>query len=474
MTAQDHLRGEAPIAPHPLLRPAYRRWLIAMLLMVSILNFADRAVLAVLAQPIKEDLRLTDTDLGVQQGLGFAILYSILGIPIGMMAERVNRTRLLALCVAAWSVMTVACGFVTGFATLLLARVGVGVGEAGALPITNSLISDHYAPNRRGSVIAITLLGAPFGFLLGQSVGGLLASAWGWRSAFLAMGVPGALLTILVLTTLREPPRGLAEASGVAEASPTPSLRQIVRYISAKPAFCHLLGGFVIAAFPMNAIANFVLPFYLRGFGLPLATVGVIFGVVSFLSNGIGMLAGGFGFDRLARRDPRWVVWGPAIALLLCIPLYLGAFVSTSFHLSLAFVFAGNLVLASTMAPSTATMQNMTGPRMRATTAAIAALAVGVLGAGIGPTVAGMLSDRFAAFSFAGGDFAVSCPGGRGAGGPGSALDHACLAASTDGLRYALLSLLAVFAWAAIHYFLAARSLRGDLYNPAREGGLRV
>jgi MFS family permease len=468
MTVEDQPADGAPIAKHALLRPAYGRWLIAMLLMVSILNFADRAVLAVLAQPIKEDLHLTDTDLGVLQGLGFAILYSILGIPIGMLAERVNRTRLLALCVAAWSVMTMACGFVTSFATLLLARVGVGVGEAGALPITNSLISDHYVPSRRGSVIAITLLGAPFGFLLGQSVGGLLAAAWGWRSAFLAMGIPGAVLTVLILVTLREPPRGLAEGSaGVA--GPPPSLALVVRYLWAKPAFCQLLAGFVIAAFPMNAIATFVLPFYLRGFGLPLATVSVLFGVVTFLSNGIGMLVGGFGFDRLSRRDPRWAMWGPAIALLACIPLYLATFLSPDIHVSLAFVFAGNLVLAATMAPSTATMQNMTGPRMRATVAAIAALAVGVLGAGLGPTVAGMLSDRFAALAFASGHFIARCPGGRAPGAPGSALDNACLAASTTGLRHALISMLAVFAWAAVHYLLAARRLHDDLYDPVKE-----
>ncbi len=465
MATAGDIEGNGPADQHALLKPGYKRWLVFVLLLVSIFNFADRAILAVLAQPIKEDLHLTDTDLGVLQGLAFAILYSILGIPIGLLAERLNRTRLLALCVAVWSTMTVACGFAGSFATLLLGRIGVGVGEAGAQPITNSLISDHFTSRKRGSMLAITLLGAPLGFLLGQSVGGLLASEWGWRSAFHFMGIPGLLLAFLIVFTLREPPRGLAEGTAAADAGAAPSLRKVGRYLWSKSTFRHLLAGFVIAGLPMNAVANFVLPFYLRGFDMPIATLGAMFGVVSFFSNGIGMLFGGFGFDWLARRDRRWTLWGPAIALLICVPLYMGAFVSSDIYVSLAFVFVGNVALSSTMAPTMATMQNLVGPRMRATTSAITALSVGVIGMGLGPTTAGFLSDRFATRAFEGADFFASCPGGRGPGGPGTALDVACLSASTEGLRLALIILLAVFLWAAVHYFRAARHLEQDLYD---------
>lgn len=450
---------------HPLLRPGYRRWLVFVLLLVAIFNFADRAILAVLAQPIKEDLQLTDTDLGLLQGLGFAILYSVLGVPLGMLAERINRTRLLAICIAVWSAMTVACGFANSFLTMLLGRVGVGVGEAGAQPITNSLVSDHFQPGSRGSIFSIILLGSPLGFLLGQSVGGIVASEFGWRAAFYAMGVPGLLVALLVLFTLREPPRGLVDSGGRAPMGEAPGLMQVVRYLFAKPTFRHLLAGFVIASFTMNAIANFVLPFYLRGFAVPLATLGVLFGTVSFLSNGLGMVLGGFGFDALGRRDPRWAMWGPALALLICIPIYFGAFSALTIHISLAFIFFGNLVLASFMAPTMATVQNLAEPRMRATATAISALAIGILGAGLGPTAVGILSDHFAVQSFQGADFLASCPGGRDAGGAATALDKACLAASTQGLRVALISVLGVFAWAALHYWLAARSLRQDLYR---------
>lgn len=449
---------------HPLLRPGYKRWVVFVLLLVSVFNFADRAILNVLAQPIKEDLHLTDTDLGILQGLGFAILYSALGVPLGMLAERVSRTRLIAVCVAVWSLMTAACGLATGFFTLLLGRVGVGIGEAGAQPSTSSLLADHFRSHRRGSVIAIVMLGAPFGFLLGQSVGGWVASEWSWRAAFYAMGVPGLLVALLVWSTLREPPRGLAE--GASATTPAPSLGQVVRYLAGKRTYLHLLAGFTIAGFGLNAIANFVLPFYLRGFGVPLALLGVLFGVVSFTSNGLGMLAGGFGFDRLARRDARWSLWGPALVLALCAPAYFGAFVSRDVYLSLAFVWLGNFVLIAHSAPTSATMQNLVGPRMRATTSALTALVIGVVAGGLGPTVLGMASDFFAARAFAGSDFVASCPGGRGPGGPGSAGDAACLSASAEGLRYALIGVLAVFFWAALHYALAARHLKRDLYDP--------
>lgn len=452
---------------HPLLRPRYKAWLVFVLLLVTIFNFADRAILAVLSQPIKEELRLTDTDLGILQGFGFAIFYSLLGIPLGMMAERVSRTRLIAVCVGLWSLMTAACGLATSFTTLLLGRVGVGIGEAGVQPSTSSLLADHYRPHRRGSILAIVTLGSPFGFLLGQSLGGWVASQWGWRAAFYALGVPGMVVAMLAWLTLREPPRGLAD--GRTTALPAPSLGKVVRYLAAKPTYLHLLAGSTLSSLSLTAIANFVLPFYLRGFGMPLAVVGALFGLVSFTSNGLGMLVGGFGVDWLARKDSRWALWAPALALLLCIPAYAGAFLSERLATSLACVWLGNFVLITYFAPTAATMQNLVGPRMRATSTAISALVGGLIGAGLGPTLLGIASDFFAKRAYAGADFFGACPGGRAPQALGSAADTACLAASTAGLRLALISMLVMFVWAAIHYLLASRHLPADLYDAREE-----
>jgi predicted MFS family arabinose efflux permease len=446
---------------HALLSPGYRTWLIVALLLLNTLNFADRAILSILAQPIKEDLQLTDAQLGILQGLGFAILYSLLGLPLGWLAERVSRKNLIAACVAVWSFMTALCGLTGNFFTLLLGRIGVGVGEAGFQPPMASLVADHFRADRRGSVMSIILLGSPLGFLLGQSVGGWVASEWGWRTAFYVLGVPGVLLALVAWLTLREPPRGLVEGRIAAE--PPPTLKATIVTLWAKPTFRHLLVGFVVAGFAMNAIAQFVLPFYLRSFGLPLATVGVLFGVVAFSSNGLGMLLGGLGTDRLSRRDARWPLWGPAVMLTLAAPLYFGAFASQAFVASLALIWFANLALASHLAPSLATVQNVTHPRMRALATALLWLAMGLLGTGLGPTLLGVASDFFAERAYAAGDFIASCPGGRAPAGAGAGLDAACRAASTQGLRLALLCATVFLLWAATHFLLASRTLKRDL-----------
>lgn len=447
---------------HPLLAASYTRWLVFVLLLLATLNFADRAILAVLAQPIKEDLKLSDADLGMLQGLGFAILYSVLGLPLGWLAERVSRKGLIATCVAAWSLMTAACGMATGFASLLLGRVGVGIGEAGFQPPASSLVSDHFRADRRASVMAIILLGSPMGFLLGQSLGGWVAATWNWRVAFFALGVPGLAAALLTWLSLREPPRGLAE--GHVSTQAPPSVKTALATLSSKPTFRHLLAGFTISGFAMNAVAQFVLPFYLRSFALPLATAGAIFGAVAFSSNALGMVLGGFGFDRLSRRDARWPLWGPALMMVLAAPLYGIAFASTTVVASLVAVWFANLSLATYLAPSSATMQNLVGPRMRAFTSAVVAMVTGLLGAGLGPTLLGMASDYFGARAFGAADFLRSCPGGHAPAGADAAVDTACRAASTQGLRMALLCALVFFLWAAVHYVLAARTLQKDRY----------
>lgn len=452
---------------HPLLAPAYRRWLVVVLLAVSALNFADRAVLSVLAQPIKEDLRLTDAELGMLQGLGFAILYSVLGLPLGWLADRVSRKGLIAVCVAVWSVMSAACGLASSYAGLLLGRVGVGVGEAGFQPAASTLVSDHFPSDRRGSVLGILWLGAPFGFLIGQSLGGWIASEWGWRVAFFAFGGPGLLVALVVWLGLREPPRGLADGAPAHEAPPP--LVKALRELWSKPTVRHLLVGWSVSGFAMSAVAQFVLPFYLRGFGLPLAVAGAAFGAVAFTSNGLGMLLGGFGFDWLARRDRRWALWGPGIAQVLAAPAYLAAFAIRDPWISMAMIWIANLTLASCNAPTGASVQNLVAPRMRAFAGALFATVLGLVGAGMGPTVLGFLSDFFAGRAFAGADFIASCPGGRSAPGASPAMETACRAASTQGLREALMSVQVLFLWAAVHYLLAARTLVRDAY--VREAG---
>ena len=449
---------------HPLLSRRYKTWLVLVLLVVSTLNFSDRAILAVLAQPIKEDLKLSDAALGMLQGLGFAILYSVLGIPLGWLAERFNRKNLIAACVAVWSLMSVACGFAGRFATLLLGRVGVGIGEAGFQPSVSSLLADHFTADRRASAFAIVTLGSPIGFLVGQSVGGWFAGHFSWRAAFFALGVPGLLAALLVCLTMREPPRGLAEGR-LAHAA-APPLKLAFQELWSKPTFRHLLVAFTVSGFAFNAMAQFVLTFYLRAFVVPLAIAGAVFGAVSFSSNGLGMLLGAWSFDGLSRRDPRWSAWGPAGALVVAAPLYLAAVMSTRTGPFLGLIWLANFVLISFFAQSVATAQNLVGPRMRALTSALLFMIANLVGAGLGPTALGMASDFFGSRAFGAADFLTSCPGGHAALSATHALDLACRAASARGLRDALACVQFFYFWAAVHYLLAARTLKKDLYAP--------
>jgi MFS family permease len=448
-----------------LLSRRYKTWLVVVLLIVSTLNFADRAVLSVLAQSIKEDLKFTDADLGMLQGLGFAILYSILGLPLGWLAERVSRKQVIAVCVAVWSMMSAACGFASSFAAMLWCRVGVGIGEAGFQPPATSLLADHFGKNRRSAILAVLALGAPLGFLVGQSVGGWVAAQWSWRAAFVVLGAPGLAVALIVSFALREPPRGLVDGR-IAAGSP-PAFKVVVVELFSKPSFRHLLIASAVSGFTYNAVTQFVLPFYLRSFGLPLARVGVVFGIIGFTSNGLGMILGGFGFDWLSGRDARWLLWGPAALFLIAMPLYAGAFASTQPEISFGLIWLANFVVASYVAATGAAVQNLAGPNMRSLAAALLAIAMGVIGAGLGPTVLGVISDQLAVRTFHHADFAAVCPGGRGPSGASASQDAVCRSASSQGLREALIWVQIIYVWAAFHYLRAARTFRQDLYDPA-------
>lgn len=447
-----------------LLTPGYRRTFVAVAFLVAMFNFADRAVFAALAQQIKGDLGLTDFQLGILQGLAFAFLYALLGLPIGRLAERASRLKIISAAITFWSVMTVACGMIGSFTQLLLCRVGVGIGEAGSAPPTASLVGDLFPRERRASVMSLILLGTPIGTFLGAFAGGWIASIWGWRAAFFALGIPGILVGILVLVVLREPRRGLVD-NMPRPRTPPPNFGAFLKEIGRKRGLLFVILGGALAGFGMTSIAQFLAVYVARMYELPVGQAGTLYGAISGISLGIGLLAGSFGTDWLASRgDARWPAWGAAIGLMLAPFLYWTAFSMTSPWLGSVLLIVSGAALLLFYGPTQGMIQNMLEPRMRATGAALFSILYTIFGYGMGPTFVGWLSDRYAAVAYIGTDYFAQCHGGAKAALARAGAD-ACAAAATYGIKWALMSAVLVFFVAAICYLVAARTMRDDFYT---------
>lgn len=440
-----------------LLSAGYRRTFVLLSFLVATFNFADRAVFAVAAQQIKGELGLSDLQLGILQGIAFALLYAGLGVPIGRLAERTSRVRIVAGAIFVWSAMTMACGTVGNFAHLLLCRMGVGMGEAGSQPATASLVSDLFPRDRRASVMGLILLGSPAGAFLGAAGGGWVASHWGWRAAFVAMGLPGIVIGAIVLLVLREPRRGLADGAPPTP-RPAPDFPAFLREVGRKPALMFVLAGGALAGFGMSAVSQFLAIFLARVYDLPPLSAGTLYGTISALSLTGGLLIGSFGTDWLSRRgDGRWPAWGAAIGLFVAPFVYWAAFSAGSARLGTALLILSGCFLLLYYGPTMGMIQNMLEPRMRATGAAVFGMLYTLIGYGGGPTFVGWMSDRFAAAAFTG-DYLRTCRLGH------DALAHACAVAAATGVRQALMAAVCVFFLAGGLFLLAARTLRADYH----------
>jgi predicted MFS family arabinose efflux permease len=405
-----------------------------LLVAVGVCAWIDRNILAVLLESIKADLEFSDTQLGLLGGAAFGVFYATVGLPVAWLADRCNRRSLIALALGMWSVMTALCALASGFGTLFVARVGVGVGEAGGSPPSQSLLCDYFPPERRAFALGVLYLYVPLGFVIGFLSGGWLNEVFGWQSTFLIVGLPGVLLAALVRLTLREPARGtLDKNSGM---QPTPSLMSTLRYFAGRPALRHLpLAGAVhgIGAF---AAALWLPSYFIRVFDVGSAEAGAWMAVAYGIGGGTGVLSGGFFADRLAQRtgDARWYAWSCAGALLLTVPCTFTLYLTNE-----PFIAVTSLVIAAFLGhtflgPVTATMQNLAGVRRRAVAAAAYLFLVNLVSMGVGPVTVGYISDAFTP------------------------------SLGDSALRFALLGVVAVTSvWAALHFFLAARTLRADL-----------
>lgn len=421
-------------------------WTIGLLTAIYTFAFIDRQVLAALAEPIRRDLGLSDTRIGLLGGLAFAFLNAIASLPLARIAERRGRTGIITIGIAAWSAMTMACGAAANFWQLFLARMGVGVGEA-VQPAMIALIADKVPAARRASMIAVYNMSIPMGAFAGAAGGGIVAALFDWRWAFVIAGAPGLLLALIFRLTVRDAPIRHEPAD-------VPSIAAVARHLLARKSFLHAVGGIMIATFCVFGIMYFLPPWLFRRHGFGFAGAGLALGLLSSVPAMVSMALGGFLSDRLARRDPRWYVWLPAGFLLLCVPLYWIALPQGDWRMAMAGLIAIAFLQYSQTPLLHAITQNMVGDRMRATAASLVGIVTNLVAAGGGPMMVGLLSDRFAARAYGPG-FAADCAA--------AAPSAACTAASAEGLTMAMLATASLFLWAAFHLLLAARTIRRDL-----------
>ena len=392
---------EAPTTEPPATDPAgraesstYRWYVLAALTVTSLFSVADRRVLSILLEDIKAEFMLSDSQLGLLTGIAFSLFYVIFGFPFARLADRATRKNIVAAALTVWSVMTILCGAAVGFWSLFAARMGVGVGEAGSGPAGQSMLADYFRRDQLARAMGFLTLGATIGTVTGLMAGGLLADAYGWRMAFVLLGLPGVLLGLIVFLTVREPPRGRYAKGGAAEAKQRP-LGEALRRLLRNKVYLGVMAGFAVQIMIGYALAIWMAPMMMRNFEISAGTVGLFLGL-AFLLGGIpGPIAGGFLTDWLVRRDERWRAWLPGVLGIVClIPLSL-CLMATDFWTFLGLFALAYAIFVATQAPILSLIQLSLDASERALGVAFALFFNNLIGQAVSAAAIGGISDAF-------------------------------------------------------------------------------
>jgi predicted MFS family arabinose efflux permease len=420
-------------APQASRTPAYAHWVLFLLLLAYVLNFVDRQVLAIVALDVKQEMNLSDTELGWLLGPAFAISFTLAGFVIARIADVASRRNVLVLGVAAWSLLTAACGLARGFWPLFSLRFGVAIGEAAGTPPSHSMISDYYPPQRRATAMAVYGLGIYVGTGFGFAGGGLLLEWFDWRTAFFVAGLAGLPVALAILLTVREPARGANDAGVRSEAPP---LARVLPELFATRSFRWLMAAAACQAFLGYAVLSWGATYLRRVFEMSASEAGVAFGGIAALAGGLGVLGGGVLADRLARRDVRWYGWLSAIVSLAALPFavifVLAPDRNTALIAFAPFYLLNNLYVASLWT----LVQGLVAPGLRASASAMQLAVTNVVGYGVGPVLVGALNDALAP------------------------------SLGNDAIRWSLLGAALVGAASAALFWQCARTLREDLGSP--------
>ena len=402
---------------------------LAFLLLVYIFNFADRMLLGVMAAPIKADLGLSDGQLGLLGGTAFALLYATVGVPIGWLADRRSRSWIITIALCIWSGFTALCGFATNFALLFMARLGVGIGEAGGVAPSYSMIADYFPPAERARALGVYSFGIPIGGAVGLAFGGMIAEAFDWRIAFITMGVAGILIAPLFKLFVRDPLRGGTEHASIAT---PPKLAETFRTIARKPAFWLISLGSALGATASYGIAFWIPSFYVRSFGMPLSQVTLLYAAVILFGGVAGIWLGAWLGDRFGPRRPGTYLAIPMLALFASVPFFALAVLASSPAVSMGLLVVPTMLGSMGYGTVLTAIQNIAPAAMRSTASALFLLINNLIGLGLGSAVLGFISDALAREY------------------------------GSQSLRYALLAGSVFFALAALLYVFAMRRVAAD------------
>ena len=413
----------------------YRWYALGVLVLVYASSHVDRQIMGILLEPIKQELGASDTQMGFLVGLTFALFYATLGMPIAMLADRTNRRNIIALATTIWSAMTVVCAYVGSYTQLALARIGVGIGEAGSSPPSHSMIADLFSEHQRTTAMGIFALGINIGLLIAYLGGGWMSEHWGWRTTFIVVGLPGVLIALLVRYTLIEPPRGAVDK--LKQTDNAPPFREVARTMWRTPATRHVVMGASLAGFVGYGMTLWLPAFFVRSHGLSQTETGLTLALMAGIIGGAGTFCAGRMADFLAAKDKRWLAWIVVVGKGGLVPFIVAFFLMTDLRSALLVyaipAFFGGFYLA----PTFAMIQSLVTVRMRSLAAAICLFLLNIIGMGFGPQGVGILSDLLEP------------------------------SYGQESLRYALMTFCLLNLWCAWHYYLAGRTLTQDTQRAA-------
>ena len=412
----------------------YTRYVLGVLVVVYVFNFIDRQILAILAPAIKDELLLSDTQIGALSGVAFGIFYATLGIPIARLADRYSRVSIISICLSIWSLMTAFSGLATNFVQLLIARIGVGIGEAGGSPPSHSLLADYFAPGKRATALGIYALGVPIGILFGNLAGGWIGEIFGWRQAFFLVGLPGIVLAIILKLTVKEPPRGYSEEKP-ADTTIVP-FRTVVKTMWGFKSFKYIALGAGTQAFVGYGAIAWMPSFLVRAHDLSIGEVGTALGLIIGFFGGIGTLLSGVIGDKLGAKSVKYYMLVPAYGFLIAVPAGAAVFLVDDLYLVLAIYTIPAFLVNLYTGPTFAMTQSLAPLAMRAAASALLLFIINIIGLVFGPTTVGIISDL---------------------------LQSSMQMNDVESLQMALLACNFVYLLSFYYYFQASRHLETDL-----------